>query len=172
MRPSLALAPLLLVALVAPSGASARAVCADPRCGMVDVDVIVPPPPPPVDPGPPGPRPVLRFSQVRGRLRGLGLRVNECFATHFEGARPPRALEVTVFVHPSGRWSLAFGARPRTPRPDEELRGADPLQVCIADWIAGELGPRLEPFRGRAPRRAAQRYRIALPVAPAAPEAR
>jgi hypothetical protein len=170
MRASVALVSSLLLAAAIPSGAMARAVCTDPRCGMVDVDVIVPPPPP-VDPGPPALRPALRFSQIRARLRALGPRVNECFATHFEGTRPPRAQLVTVFVHPSGRWSLAFGPQPRTPRPDEELRGGAPLEVCIADWISGELGPRLEPSRGRAPRRVALSYRITVPASPRAPEA-
>ncbi|GAB4110068.1 MAG: hypothetical protein OHK0013_45890 [Sandaracinaceae bacterium] len=157
---SAAAAALALAVLAAsmPDVAHARAVCRDPRgCGRVDERIL---PPIPSEPEGPVLRPALRFSQIAGRLRALGPRVDACFAAHFEGERAPRTLRVTVFVHRSGRWSLAFGVRPRTPRADEELRGASPLEVCIADWISGELGPRIEPARGRAVRRVAHVFRI------------
>ncbi len=165
----LAPALLLVLALTGRStAASARAYCADPDlCGGRELDrerIIEPPPP--HDPGPPVPRGALRFSQLRPRLRAIAPHVEECFATHFEGERPPRAVAVTVFVHPSGRWSLAFGPRPRRPAVDAEARGTTPLEVCIADWVSGEIGPRLEPFRGRAPRRVTQSYRVTLPAQP------
>jgi hypothetical protein len=161
----------VLVALAiaaAPNEATARAFCADPRgCGMVDESCILPPIPPEPETRPL--RPALRFAQIAGRLRAVDPRVDECFAAHFEGERPPRTLRVTVFVHRSGRWSLGFGARPRAPSVDEELRGASPLEVCVADWIAGELGPRIEPARGRAMRRVSRVFRVTL-AAPARSE--
>jgi hypothetical protein len=145
--------------LCVPLTASARAVCRDPRdCGMVD-DYRVMPPLPPEPPGPPPLRAPLRLAQVRPRLLALAPHVDECFATHFEGERAPRTFAVTLFVHPDGRWSLGFGGRARPPERGAELRGQTPLEVCIADWISGEIGPRLQPPGGRAPRRVAVSYR-------------
>lgn len=147
---SLALSPL--------SRAEARAVCVDPRCGYVDIE-----PPLPPDVAPPIRVPTLRLRDVAPRLRGLATHVDECFATHFEGARAPRNHPVTVFVHPDGRWSVAFGPRPRVPARGQELRGTSPLEVCIADWIAGELGPSIQPPGGRAIRRVAVTFHPQLP---------
>lgn len=162
---------LLLVSLClvsVPATASARAVCRDPReCGMVD-ELRVMPPIPPEPPGPPALPAPLRLARVRPRLVALSPRVDECFHTHFEGDRAPRTYPVTLFVHPDGRWSLAFGPRARAPERGAELRGESPLEVCIADWISGEIGPRIQPPGGRAPRRVAVSYRPRLAATPAA----
>lgn len=170
-RPVL-VAPLLalLLGAVSPADAEARAVCTDlRRCGGEDyAEIIVPIPP---DPGPPAPRAAMTLNDARSHVRSLGPRVDECFATHFEGARAPRTYAVTMFVHPDGRWSLAFGPRARAPRRDAELRGESPLEVCVADWIAGELGPRIQPPGGRADRRLAFTFHPHVAAAAPAPPA-
>ncbi len=135
----------------------------------VDRDIRPPIVVPPIDPGPPAPRPALAMADVRGRLSTLGPRVDECFNTHFEGERAPRAFPITVFVHADGRWSLGFGSRVRAPRSDQELRGSTPLEVCVADWVSGEIGPRLQPPGGRATRRVAVSFRPQLATVPARP---
>lgn len=158
---------LALLALCSmPSGVAARAVCRDADCTRVDELRIMPPIPP--DPGPPAPRAPLRLAEVRPRLVALAPRVDDCFATHFEGDRAPRTYPVTLFVHPDGRWSLAFDARARAPERGAELRGQTPLEVCVSDWISGEIGPRIQPPGGRAPRRVAVSYRPRLAATPAA----
>ncbi len=164
-RPSPALRALffalavVVTAIGVVGSARARAVCRDSEdCGRV-VDIM--PPIPPVDRGPPVPRSALRVRDVAGRLRAIAPRVSECVATHFEGERPPRVLVVTVFIEPEGRWSLGFGRRPVPPIPGAETRGATPLEVCVANWISGEIGPRLQPPGGRTVRRVARTYRIA-----------
>lgn len=170
----MSLAVLVAASLIAPDAVAARAVCADPRCGMVDVEIMPPIVVPPVDPGPPAPRAMLAVADVRGRLSTLGPRVDECFDTHFEGDRAPRAFPITVFVHPDGRWSLAFGPRARAPRGGDELRGTTPLEVCVADWVSSEIGPRLQPpggqsTRGRSVRRVAVSFRPHLSPVPTRP---
>jgi hypothetical protein len=150
-----------------PSDVSARIVCRDEDCGREE-DLRILPPFPPDSPGPPAPRAPLRLAEVRPRLVALGPRVDECFATHFDGEHAPRAYPMTVFVHPDGRWSLAFGPRPRVPSHGAELRGETPLEVCISDWISGEIGPRIQPPGGRAPRRVAVSYRPHLAPGPVA----
>jgi hypothetical protein len=158
---------VLLAFASVPSGVSARAVCRDEDCGRAE-ELRIMPPIPPSDPGPPAPRAPLRMAQVRPRLLALGPRVDECFTTHFEGDRAPRTYPVTLFVHPDGRWSLAFGPHARAPDRGAELRGQTPLEVCISDWISGEIGPRIQPPGGRAPRRVALSYRPRLATAPVA----
>ena len=165
---------LVVLCLVSmPTSAEARAVCRDRRgCGL-DEELRIMPPVPPEPPGPPALPAPLPLARVRPRLLAIAPRVDECFSTHFEGARAPRAYPLTVFVHPDGRWSLAFGPRPRPPQRDAELRGQSPLEVCIADWVSSEIGPRVQPPGGRATRRVAVSYRpriaaslASLPVTP------
>jgi hypothetical protein len=161
-------APIAVLALVSlPTGAAARAVCRDPRgCGIDERTG------PPVLPEPDGAlslRAPLGLRTLRARLVALRPRVAECFATYFEGARAPRSYLVTLFDHPDGRWSLAFGPRPAPPLPGVEQRGTGPLEVCIADWVSGEIGPRVQPPRGRAPRRVSVSFRPVLPAAPVSP---
>jgi len=140
-------------------GAQARAVCRDLEDCRREIEIM--PPVPPRDPGPPVPRSALRVREVAGRLRTVTPRVSECVATHYEGERPPTRVVVTVFVEPDGRWSLGFGARAVPPVPGAEARGGTPLEVCIANWISSEIGPRLQPPGGRSVRRVARTYRIA-----------
>ena len=162
------------VGALTPADVAARARCVDERCGRVMVEDVPPfiRPPivvPPVDPGPPLPRTALAIGEVRARLSALGPRVDECFDTHFEGDRAPRTYPITVFVHADGRWSLGFGPRVRAPRAEDELRGQSPLEVCLADWVSSEIGPRLQPPGGRATRRVAVSFRPHLSPVPARP---
>lgn len=153
---------VVLTALLSFTAAAdeARALEARDRAGAPAPRIM--PPLPPGDPGPALPRVPLTLADARARLRALTPRVNECFATHFEGERVPRRYALTLFVHPDGRWSLGFGAGVRAPARNVEARGQSPLEVCIADWVSGELGPVLQP-PGRVQRRVVVTLRPAAP---------
>ena len=147
------LAAIVLTLLVVPaSHVEARAMCAGRHCGDVD---IMPPIPPPPD-GPTVPRAGLSFSVIAPHLRGLQAHVEECAATHLDEI--PRSISVRVTVQPDGRWGLAFDRA----RPTEiEERGHAPFEVCVADWVSSEVGPRVEPLASRRPRNVVVRYRLA-----------
>lgn len=161
LTPRLALlsTAVVLGAAALASSAQARAVCRDLEDCRREIEIMPPIPPP--EPGPPVPRQALRVRDVAARMRVIAPRVSECVATHFEGERPPRRLLVTVFISPDGRWSVGFGPRAAPPVPGVEARGATPLEVCVANWISSEIGPRLQPPGGRTTRRVTRTYRIA-----------
>lgn len=92
----------------------------------------------------------------------LGARFDQCVAEH-GGDAPARRLALHILVWPSGEWSLYVGRVPR--RPEVGARGATPLEVCIGDWIAGEIGSQLEPAsrrEGRSPQRTTYVHRVIL----------
>ena len=144
----------LALLLLPASRADARAVCVDPRCGH-EVDIMPPPYPPPHPDGPALPRAGLPFREIAPRLHTLVGHVEECAATHLDVV--PRTLSVRVTVQPDGLWGLSFGSARAT---GTEERGHAPFEVCVADWVSSELGPRLEPLASRRPRNVVVRYRL------------
>lgn len=154
MRMRRFLVVLLGLLFFSTSHADARAVCVDPRCGH-EVDIMPPPYPPPPPEGPAVPRAGLPFGEIAPRLRTLQGHVEECAATHLDVI--PRSLSVRVTVQPDGRWGLSFG---RARAIEIEERGHVPFEVCVADWVSSELGPRLEPLASGRPRNVVVRYRL------------
>ena len=148
------LAAILLLLLVVPaSHVEARAMCVGRHCG--DLDIMPPIPPTPPD-GPPVPRAGLPFSSIAPRVRALQAHVEECASTHLDDV--PRNVSMRVTVQPDGRWGLSFGRAQPT---EIEERGHTPFEVCVADWVSSELGPRVEPLASRRPRNVVVRYRLA-----------
>ena len=154
MRTLLAVSLALL--LMPTSHADARAACIEPRCGLDhEVDIMPPPYPPPPPDGPALPRAGLPFREIAPRLRSLAGHVEECAATHLDVV--PRTLSVRVTVQTDGLWGLSFGSARAT---GTEERVHAPLEVCVADWVSSELGPRREPLASRRPRNVVVRYRL------------
>ena len=111
--------------------------------------------PPPVPPVVTGPAPI-DLAGLRARLAGLDDEVAACVRQHSDA--PPRTLRVHVFVYATGEWSIALGRVASAPLVG--ARGETPLEVCVADWVASEIGSRIEPTHRRRPVDVARTVRL------------